>query len=319
LLLLSEYPAWFVRTFAIVMGLLWGSFLNVVIYRVPLGLSVVRPGSHCPGCGTPIKAYDNIPVFSYLILRGKARCCGVSFSPRYPLIEAAGGLLAWAIVEGIILRLPPETSIARGIAIFSADLTLVLGLLAASMIDLEHMYIPSGITLGGTLLGIATATFRPPLTWKETALGAGIGFLMVFIPFDFLYRKIRGRTGMAMGDAMLVMMAGAWFGWQGALFALMAGAVQGTVAAIVILLVKGKIEDPEAVQKERDEILKELAALPEKERAELEKELLEDPIFQESEGGMGARIAFGPFLALAMMEYLFVGQSLVEQIFWVQG
>jgi leader peptidase (prepilin peptidase)/N-methyltransferase len=87
----NNIPLWFPRAFAIVFGLLWGSFLNVVIYRVPRGMSVVHPPSHCPSCGKPVRPWDNVPVFGYILLRGKARCCGAALSPRYPLVEAIGG------------------------------------------------------------------------------------------------------------------------------------------------------------------------------------------------------------------------------------
>src|SRR3954447_2532109 len=91
---------------AAVAGLLIGSFLNVVIYRLPRGESLSHPGSRCPGCGQPIRAFDNIPVLSWLFLAGRARCCKIKISARYPLIEALGGLLAWAIVRAIIFELP---------------------------------------------------------------------------------------------------------------------------------------------------------------------------------------------------------------------
>src|SRR3954454_5339168 len=102
-MMLAEVPASLLRVYAVLLGLLWGSFLNVVIYRVPRGMSVVRPASHCPGCGAAIRAYDNVPVLSYLWLRGRARCCGARFSPRYPLVELIGGVIAWAIFEVCVL------------------------------------------------------------------------------------------------------------------------------------------------------------------------------------------------------------------------
>src|SRR6476620_7370125 len=100
---IAEVPLLFVRVLAVLFGLIWGSFLNVVIYRVPREMSVVRPGSHCPGCGKPIHGYDNIPVLSYLILRGRARCCKAPMSARYPLVELVGGALAFAILELLLL------------------------------------------------------------------------------------------------------------------------------------------------------------------------------------------------------------------------
>src|SRR4051812_35371647 len=96
--ILAMFPRGFVPAAAFAFGLLWGSFLNVVIYRVPLEMSVVSPPSHCPGCGKPVAAYDNVPLLSYVILRGRARCCGTRMSPRYPLVELLGGALSLAIV-----------------------------------------------------------------------------------------------------------------------------------------------------------------------------------------------------------------------------
>jgi leader peptidase (prepilin peptidase)/N-methyltransferase len=202
--------------------------------------------------------------------------------------------------------------------VYVADLALVLGLVAATFIDLEHLYIPDSITLGATVVGFATASLRPPLTFVEAGIGAVGGFLMVWLPFDLLYRKIRGRTGMAMGDAKLVMAAGAWFGIGGALCTLVMGAIQGTFFAIGSMLLTGKVEESDAVEKERAQILAAIEALPPEERAKAEAELADDPIFDESEGAMGARIAFGPFLALAMLEFLFFGDTLLEHYLrWV--
>ncbi len=310
---LGDLPAWFYRSLAIVLGLVWGSFLNVVIYRVPLGLSVVRPASRCPACGVPVRARDNVPVLGWLLLRGRARCCGVRLSPRYPLVEAACGLLAWAIVERAVLTLPESTSVGRAGALFVADLALALGLVAVTFIDLEHMYVPDAATYGGTLLGIATFSLRPPLTLGEAVVGAVVGFVVVWLPFSFGYRLLRGRTGMGLGDAKLVMVAGAWFGWTGALFALLAGAVQGTVVALTILALRGKIDEPEAIVREKEAIARELEAMSPEERAAAEAELAADPIHERLPDGVGqARIAFGPFLALAMLEYLLLGHDVVS-------
>ncbi|WP_438031347.1 prepilin peptidase [Sorangium sp. So ce233] len=319
--MLADFPPWFLRAFAICFGLLWGSFLNVVIHRVPRELSVVRPGSRCPACGTPIRAFDNIPVLSYLLLRGRARCCRAPVSPRYPLVEAAGGVLSLAIVEVIILRLPETTPALRALATYTADLALALGLLAATFIDLEHMYIPDGITIGGAVLGVATASLRS-MGFADALLGAAVGFAVVWLPFVVIYPRIRGgRVGMGLGDAKLLMLAGAWFGWGGALFVLGAGAVQGSLVAIAMLLLRGSIEEPEAVRLEREQIRVELAAMSPEERAAAEEELAQDPLAEEPGEGFGqARIAFGPFLALATLEYLLVGRDVLEAYFtWIDA
>ncbi|MFO0761873.1 MAG: prepilin peptidase [Byssovorax sp.] len=318
MLFLFDFPVWFLRAFALSLGLVWGSFLNVVIYRVPRGMSVVRPASHCPACGAPIKPYQNIPVFGYLLLRGKAACCGAKLSPRYPLVELMGGVLSLAILEVIILRLDPLTTMGRALAIYTADFALCLGLVAAAFIDLEHMFLPDSITLGGTVLGLATFSFRG-VSFTDALIGAVAGFVIIWLPFVVIYPKIRGRAGMGLGDAKLLMLAGAWFGWGGALFVLGAGAVQGTIAAIFTLLFRGKLEEPEAVKKEREELQKELEALSPEERAEVEKELAEDPLAEEAGPGLGqARIAFGPFLILATLEQLFLGRSAIDAyIDWI--
>ncbi len=310
-MLLDDFPPWFLRVFALAFGLIWGSFLNVVIYRVPRGMSVVRPGSTCPACGKPIRAWHNVPLFGYLFLRGKAACCGAKVSPRYPLVEAIGGVLALAILEAVVFRLGPTTTIERGLAVFVADLALVLALTAAAFIDLEHMYLPDTITLGGAVLGLATSSFRG-LSFLDSLLGAAAGFCIVWIPFGVLYSRIRGKVGMGMGDAKLLALAGAWFGWGGALFVLGAGAVQGTIATMGVLLFRGKIEEPEAVKREREEIQRELSAMSPEDRAEAEKELADDPLTEEAGEGVGqARIAFGPFLILATIECLLLGRDVL--------
>jgi len=310
---LADLPPALLLGFAVAFGLLFGSFLNVVIYRLPRDESVVSPGSRCPACGTPIRAYDNVPVLSWLLLRGRSRCCKARISPRYPLVELLGGLFAWALVETVIADLSPDTPWWRVVLIFAVHLALGLGLIAAAFIDLEHMYLPDEITLGGTVLGLVTVPLREGATWLGALGGAAFGFVLIWLPFDFLYRNLRGHPGMGLGDAKLVMLAGAWFGWPGALFALLAGAVQGTVAALVLFLTQGRIEEPEAVKRERAELMRELEQLEGDARRELEAELAKDPIAGEPEPGLAkARLAFGPFLALSTLEFLLFGRVLMR-------
>jgi leader peptidase (prepilin peptidase)/N-methyltransferase len=314
-LTLADLPGPFITVVAVVLGLLFGSFLNVVIYRLPRGESLSHPGSRCPGCGKPIRFYDNIPVLGWLMLRGRARCCKVRISPRYPLIEALGGLLAWAIVRAIIFELPEETAWWRVVLVFALYLTLALGLLAASFIDLDHMYLPDPITLGGTALGFASVALRD-VSLQDAAIGAAVGFTVVWLPFDFLYSKLRGLPGMGLGDAKLVMLAGAWFGWQGALFALLGGAVQASFTALAVYLARGKLEEPEAVIRERQELRALLESTEGEARAELEREIARDPLAFEPEAGLGkARLAFGPFLALATIEYMLFGDVIMQAVF----
>jgi leader peptidase (prepilin peptidase)/N-methyltransferase len=310
-----ELPDWFWMGVGVSLGLVFGSFLNVVIYRLPRGENIAFPASHCTSCGTPIRPFDNLPVLGWLFLRGKARCCKAPISPRYPLVELLGGLLGGALIQVAVLTLPPGTPLWQGGLLFAAELGLGLGLIAAAFIDLSHMYLPDSITLGGAALGLLTVPLRPGASWKESLLGAAVGFAVVWLPFDLLHRLLRGKPGMGLGDAKLVMLAGAWFGWQGAVFTLLAGALQATVTVVAVYLVRGRIDEPEAVKLERAQLEAELLAATPEERALLEAELALDPLAGEPEAGFGkARIAFGPFLVLSALELLVFGAFIREEL-----
>ena len=307
MLLVDELPHNAVRVVATLFGLIWGSFLNVVIYRSPRGLSVVRPGSQCPACHKPIRPWNNIPVVSWLVLRGKAQCCGVKVSPRYPIVEALGGAASLAVLELVVFAMP-EATVLRAAAIYITDFAAILGLIAAAFIDLEFMYLPDAVTIGGTVLGIATSSFRG-MTIVGSLVTAVIGFLVAYIPFVFVYRMVRGRAGMGLGDAKLLMMAGAFFGLLGIAWTLLAGAVQGTLGAFVLWLLRGKIELPQGVKEELAELRK-LAAEGDEEAKAI---LAEDPLAEEDPQGQScARMAFGPFLALAVIEHVLFGPVIVD-------
>jgi leader peptidase (prepilin peptidase) / N-methyltransferase len=310
-----ELPTWFWMGVGVSLGLVFGSFLNVVIYRLPRGENIAFPASHCTSCGTPIRAFDNLPVLGWLFLRGRARCCKAAISARYPLVELLGGLLGGALIQVAVLTLPLDTPLWQGGLLFVAELALGLGLIAAAFIDLSHMYLPDSLTLGGALLGLLSVPLRPTASWLESLLGAAVGFAIVWLPFDLLHRLLRGKPGMGLGDAKLVMLAGAWFGWQGALFTLLGGAVQATLVVVAVYLVRGRIDEPEAVRLERAEIEAELAQATPEERAEIEAELALDPLALEPEAGFGkARIAFGPFLVLSALELLVFGTFIREEL-----
>jgi leader peptidase (prepilin peptidase)/N-methyltransferase len=301
---------WLVRALAFAWGSLWGSFLNVVIHRVPRDMSVVRPASHCPACGAPVRPYDNVPIVSWLVLRGRARCCGAAISPRYPAIELLGGLLSVAVAEVVARGSPPGASLGHIAAVYLADFGMAMVLVAAAFIDAEHMYLPDTFTLGGTLFGIATPGLRG-LGFVDVLAGAAAGFLGVWLPFVVLYRLVRGRHGMGMGDAKLVMLAGAWFGWHGAAFALFAGAFQATIVTMVVLLTRGKIEEPEAVKADREALQQAAAAGDLDAKNALEEDPLGTP---PGEGLLAARIPFGPFLCLATIEWMLAGDWIRERL-----
>jgi leader peptidase (prepilin peptidase)/N-methyltransferase len=309
-------PLWAVRVFAFVWGALWGSFLNVVIYRLPRDMSVVTPPSHCPACGARVAPYDNIPILSWLFLRGRARCCGAAISPRYAAVELLGGSLGLAVAELALRDAPEGASPVFVAALFLSDLALALALVAAAFIDAAHMYLPDPITIGATVLGLATPSLRG-MSWPSSAVGALSGFLGVWLVLVVGYQAIRGRPGMGLGDAKLVMAAGAWFGWQGAAFAVFGGAIQATVAAVILFLVQGKLEEPESVRADRDALVR---AASEGD-AEAVQALKDDPVLanEPGEGFMAARLAFGPFLCLATIEWMLGGSWLRDHLLWLRG
>ncbi len=197
-------------------------------------------------------------------------------SPRYPAVELLGGIVSLAIFETIIMKLSPGMSVGRAGAIYLADLALCLGLISAAFIDAEHMLLPDSMMFGGTILGITTASFRD-MGLVESIEGAAIGFVMIWFPLNFLYKGLRGRTGMGLGDAKLVMLAGAWFGWKGAVFTLFAGAFQGVIYVIICKALGIEMKLPEEVRKSLDE-LRDLAAKGDKDAIE---ELKADPLTED--------------------------------------
>ncbi|HET9954895.1 MAG TPA: prepilin peptidase, partial [Polyangiaceae bacterium] len=263
----------------------------------------------------PIRPWNNVPVLSYLFLRGRASCCQVPISPRYPLVELSGGLLAWAILRCIVFELPVGASLGQALGLFGLYLALGLALLALAFIDLEYMLLPDSLTLGGALLGLLSAGFRGP-GYTASLLGALLGFLLIYLPFDLLHRLLRGYPGMGLGDAKLTLLAGAWFGARGALFALFAGAVQATLVVLAVFLARGKIEEPEAVRLERQELEAAIENATGEERAELERERELDPAMRAPETGLHrARVPFGPFLALATLEYALLERAGLSSLF----
>ncbi len=310
-MLLGDLPPAFLLGLAAVLGLLFGSFSNVVIYRLPRGENVAFPASHCTACNQPIAPYDNLPVLSFLLLRGRARCCKAKISWRYPVVELLGCLWALAVMRLLVLELPAEEPLWRAAALFVLYFALGLGLLCAIFIDLDYMILPDPLTLGGAALGLVTASLRG-LGFVPALLGAAIGFGVVWLLFVEGYRRLRGYPGMGLGDAKLLLLTGAWFGWQGVLFALLAGSLLGTLLAIVVYVTRGQLPEPQGVIAEREELMAELASLEGPERAELEAELARDPLFAAPQTGLArARLAFGPFLSVATMAYALIGPELV--------
>jgi leader peptidase (prepilin peptidase)/N-methyltransferase len=231
---LLQPPFW--EWTAAALGLVVGSFANVCIHRLPLGEAIGFPPSHCPGCRQPIRPWDNIPLLSYLVLRGRCRNCGTAISIRYPLVEAGNALAYWAVavVYGATL--------AAGIA-----MVLVTALLILSLIDLDHHILPDAITLPGIVAGIAASLAVHRFGgfaaedgivggsfWWEAPAAAAAGYA-AFALIAWAGRKYYGEEALGRGDWKLAAMLGAFLGFKGLMLTVFIGSLLG--AAIGLSLV----------------------------------------------------------------------------------
>jgi leader peptidase (prepilin peptidase)/N-methyltransferase len=271
-----------------VLGSLLGSFLNVVIWRLPRDESIVAPRSRCPACGALIRWYDNIPIMSFVFLRRKCRACKAPISWRYPLVEFLAGL--------VLVLLYLRFGLGEYLFVYGP---FALALLAITFIDIDHRIIPNEISLPGILVGFG-CSFLWPGFWKESLLGILLGGGLLFL-LSWGYSLIRGREGMGMGDVKLLAMMGAFLGWRSLLFIALFASVQGVLAALAMWLSGVELQPP----------------LPEEDEEESppppEPEAKAPP---EKVGFFGAAIPFGPFLALAALEYLFFGAAFFA---WLSG
>ena len=268
-----------------ILGLCLGSFLNVVIYRLPkTDMSVSSPRrSLCPSCQAPISWYDNLPVISYVFLRGKCRACGHNISIRYPLVELTTGLLTLAVF------------LKSGFSIQAlAELFLVLALIAATFIDLDEMIIPDVITFPGMIIGLAAAAISPnpaligpwmggtlmesgltSLRWLSI-IGSASGLLLGwFLIWGIIagYARLTGKEGMGGGDMTLLGMIGAFLGWRAIFPIIFMSSIIGLIAYVLTAMVRKSFDLKEA-------------------------------------------IPFGPFLAMAALIFLFFGESILR---WYWG
>lgn len=208
-------------------GLALGSFLNVVITRLPLGEPVWAGRSHCPHCRVPIPWQDNLPLVSFFILRRRCRFCRSPISWRYPLVELTGGLLAlalWARFPGSYLLLVYGP--------FCAGLIILTGL------DLEHRWLPDVITLPGIALGLIFSLLFPHLTFLEALAGALVGGGIFFI-LGWGYEKLTGKMGMGGGDVKLMALIGAFLGIKSVPFVILVSAALGSLVGIAAVLIAG--------------------------------------------------------------------------------
>ena len=213
---------------AFILGAVVGSFLNVCICRLPRDESIVSPPSHCPNCSCGIRWYDNIPLISYLLLRGKCRGCGTRISPQYPLVELLNGLLTLAL----FLRFGPTFSFLA-LSLFCSALVVI------TFIDLEHQIIPDEISLPGILLGFLFSFFLPGHTWLNSLIGILLGGGSLLLVASG-YHWLTGKEGMGGGDIKLLAMMGAFLGWKAIPFIIFASSLVGSVVGISLMLIKKK-------------------------------------------------------------------------------
>jgi leader peptidase (prepilin peptidase)/N-methyltransferase len=214
--------------FVFIFGACIGSFLNVCIYRIPEGKSIIHPPSACPQCGYRIRFYDNIPIVSYILLRGRCRRCQIHIPIRYPLVELITGLAALSV----FLKYGPTP--AAGIYFLFIAVLLVI-----TFIDIDHQIIPDILSVTGIPLFFLLGFLVPFITWKDALIGilAGGGLLYAVA---FGYQLLTGRDGMGGGDIKLLAMIGAMIGWQGILFTVFVSSLSGTVIGLLLALPAGR-------------------------------------------------------------------------------
>lgn len=225
------------------LGLLVGSFLNVVIVRLPrmllsaeesspiLALNLLSPPSHCPHCLHPIRWFDNIPLLSFLWLKGRCRHCVQPISIRYPLVELLSALLS--ILVGVSFGMLPITGVA---------LLLVWALIALTFIDLEYTLLPDHITLPFIWLGLLINIFEAFTTPTSAILGAITGYLVLWVVY-WVFKWVTHKEGIGFGDFKLLAMLGAWLGWQALPLIILLSSLLGTLIGLYLICVGGKTKN----------------------------------------------------------------------------
>lgn len=247
--LLADQPILF-ALIAVLLGLLIGSFLNVVIHRLPLILeredrlacadllnqpiepppviNLATPPSRCPDCSHRIRAVENIPLLSYLLQRGRCTNCGARISPQYPLVEAAAGLLAGMVAWHF----------GYGLQALAA-MVLTWALIALSVIDLRHLLLPDRITLPLLWLGLLMALFEVFVDLRSAVIGAMAGYLVLWTVYQ-AFKLLTGKEGMGYGDFKLLAVLGAWLGWQQLLTVVLLSSLVGALIGIALIILRGR-------------------------------------------------------------------------------
>jgi len=212
----------------LIFGAIVGSFLNVCIYRLPRDKSIIVPNSYCPDCKKPIKFYDNIPILSYIILRGRCRHCNAKISIRYPIVEFITALLFLLLykITGLTIE-------------FCVMMLFVSLLIVISFVDLEFQIIPDILSIGGLIIGLILSFFRQNFGFFDALFGVLLGGGVLFA-IAYGYQLLRKIEGMGGGDIKLIGMIGAYCGIKGVIFTIITGSFFGTIVGIPAMLIKGK-------------------------------------------------------------------------------
>lgn len=263
---------WIVSVFVFALGASIASFLNVVIWRVPRGESIVKPASHCPKCDAPIRWYQNIPILSYLALGGACANCKAPISPRYILVETLGGLLFWFVFVRFAAFQPPTFESAFIVVVMWIWVSLMI---AGSFIDFDHKLLPDFTTVGGMILGVASAlvyvlAFHCPWSYFLISLsGLALGFGLLYL-VRFLGSLIFRREAMGLGDVFLMGAVGAMFGPVAVLLTIILSSIFGSVVGLSLVALS------------------------------------------KTKRGRFVEIPFGPYICLGCLVYMFYGRELVS-------
>lgn len=284
----EQYP-WVFRIFALGFGAIVGSFLNVCIYRIPAEKSIVTPGSTC-ACGKSIAWFDNIPILSWILLRGRARCCGRPFSVRYPAVELLTGVLfflCWWFFTPLVAL---------------CGMLFCAILICATFIDFDHMIIPDRFTIGGAVIGVLLSFLVPALHGFDSgmvvldSLRSGItsmiGVLIgsaVVLWIGLLAEVVLRKEAMGFGDVKFLGAIGAFTGWEGGLFAVFGGAVVGMIGLGVVMILRLIFGVRKTAQPDGEE--------------------------GEADTALGRTVPFGPMLAVGGLLYFLFLSSMVDEYF----
>ncbi len=304
-------PFWFCKITALVVGAALGSFANVLIHRVPRGENIARPGSRCPGCGVAIRWFDNVPVLSWVLLRGRCRRCGQPISMRYPMVE-----LIMAVLSLASLYLAVTWSMGLGTPLQLAALwffpfSFCFLLLVITFVDLEHWRIPPVFTVTGAAIGVLGAFAVGSLsgvTWLDSLIGLAVGGLGLAAITEgwFLVTK---REGLGYGDVFLLGMIGASLGVRSLPLVLLFASLQGLAVAVPYLLLGGRTTPPWEGEGAADAPAVEAAPVAPANEASA-AETADEP----SPRVLQAPIPFGPFLALGALEWMFFGEAIWQML-----